>query len=1559
MSDRESAQKAYADMQKANNPSAFDVMGAFNKHYNKVGNEESFSIPLSFGVAINPNQRKAIIENFNPTTRGVTRNPRTQEVVSQLTPEKQNVSAWTKIAEGLETGYNLAAQAVVFGLALPEKNNPLWTGEFNVNRVSKSWEQARQISPGQALVSSDLNPFTQAVGAIENLPGSLGDKFIKDHALFASKEFDLYDSNDRRKAFTEQNSGRITSWTADVVARFVIDPTIFVGKGIKTYRAAKYAIQSADEFGQIISGAKQGRRADRLRGTFNDFLEKTDDMSAQDLFRVKAIRESSNPGVLSDLLSTANKIEDKAARHMAKTDVIHMAMGDADAFVRLANANEILAMKVASLMDEVPSAKYFAGNPEKMSKSSQLTFDYLNNGTEYEKSLVLIKELEGEIDDIHKQMTAIGIMDPKKVPFIDAGSTIRQQFVNSQNFIDLRAGYAGIPVRFHTGFFYKRPRGWIDYTDNQSVQTVDNQLSRVVGLSDNQRKTYQTQIDKLELKISNTDDVNVIKELKSQVGKIKGDMDKATFTVERRSQLFDDYVNAADENSRAVAHARIEEELFTTVAKQFGYDEADVRRAFGAFANSRQKVMSLIRERAYTGATASETGLPVGSKLRAIVDEDGMHHVIPVPAPILETQLAKQMPTLDIDTMYKVLKRYHAAETLGKYGKVHSAYSGAMKAKNGVGDIVDGLDQFLKFQVLARLGYPIRNVTEGNMRIFSLVGGMAVLQGIAGASKQGASNLYNRTFGKNAGKEVLEFAEKAELEAKRIELLLARDFADDPLRVDAQIFEIDQVLAGKAKPSAQMGVGKIEMHGLTLEDAKGLTDEQAAFYNDKFIASAGQVVDTSLTRVKDSISNSLQTTGDFVKVKGTDANWEDAYLRVVNQQLKGSAIGRMFFQGKSVDDVELFLSTTTEGRRIFRALGMGRTPRELAEANGENFRHLFPEWQQGKLLAIANERKITPKDIEKYFGTDASVRPDVNGAQVADVIGGNGLTRLSSRVANSFYKTFGELPESTLVKSPLYVNLYRRRLNALVENAIETTTGDVVDPRYLRSLEGKARQWARSEMRRTLYDISEKTDAAHTLKYIFPFFGAYSDVAEKWIRIASNDPSAIRKLQMVYESPDRMGMTEERDGLTYINIPGEWTKRMGIERPIAIPKASLNLIFQGGAWWNPGAGWFVQAAASQFISKYPALEKTKFVEEILPYGAQDKSIKDLLVQSAAARKTLAALDESDPMRVRMTALIMAEENAKYDQGLRGTMPTKAEINDRVMKTLGMEIAARLTLPFATNTRSPYQFYIDEFHRLREENANTASEKFYDIYGDDYYNFTLSLSKNNTGIASTISADKRSKELADLIAQDPEYGWFLVGDANSGEFSPTVYGNQFQQSVAPGSTTKFRETADPYQAYDQLQVDKGWKQYRQGMAIIEARRIAGGFKSLNSKGAEELKAQKATFQEALAQEIPAWGQEFGKIDTQRVNNFLRYATNVITDKRLSGRQDIKTLKDYLEGREFVRQLLASRPSKSLDNEGNLDIRERWDEFIGALLDEDVTFERVYTRILEKDDLQKGF
>jgi hypothetical protein len=191
-------------------------------------------------------------------------------------------------------------------------------------------------------------------------------------------------------------------------------------------------------------------------------------------------------------------------------------------------------------------------------------------------------------------------------------------------------------------------------------------------------------------------------------------------------------------------------------------------------------------------------------------------------------------------------------------------------------------------------------------------------------------------------------------------------------------------------------------------------------------------------------------------------------------------------------------------------------------------------------------------------------------------------------------------------------------------------------------------------------------------------------------------------------------------------------------------------------------------------------------------------------------------------------------------------------------------------------------YIDSYHQMRQDDPQNATQNFIDKWGEEFFLFTTNLSKNNTGIAATIEADKRTTQFADLIAESPEYGWFIVGDANSGEFSPTVYQKQREQSVAPGSSKKMRESQDTMDALNQTQASKGWYDYNKGNALIEAERIRRGLKSLNSSRAKDLSDMKKAFVAQLEQENPAWAKQRGKIDIGRITNFLKYAQKASED-----------------------------------------------------------------------------
>lgn len=1522
----------------------FDNVGAFNAYYNaKNLSNPTLTVPLEIGKAVpSTGLAQAIQQNRLPQ--------------QQAEPQESYVK---RVFNGIQRVMDLAHQTVAFGLTLPEKTNPIYDGDFNLDRVKASWNAASKISAGQAAQRAFIGrPFDQFENVFSGIVKTVSggklsglDKFMQDNILYAANDFDIFDQQQRNEAFKEQRIGRFSSGATDFVAAFILDPFFVAGKAIKAGRAAQAAVKGVGELKAVLEGTKTGRRADRIRNSFLGFVEDTDGMDVKDLIRLRAIRESANPTGLSEIIAQANKIEDVAVRHKTKTDILRLAMGDAEAATRLIDQQPVLAAKLASLEDEVAQAKYFGAGIDK--KTGQLTMDLSNQGDQFDNLTEMVKEVQGEVDEVAKKFEIVGALDPNVIPGMSMKDALRIGVANSQRIIDLRTGLTGAPVRFFTNFFYKTPRQWIDFTDNQSIQTVDNMLNLVRNISSRTEEAYAADIAAGKRALLEATDDASRKAARAQIKTAEKNLKLATFTVERRAQLLQQYAQAAGPNQRAAVFQEIEQELFSTVARQFGVTDDVARQAYGKWANNRQRVRNMLQERAYTGAREVVEGVPgqvpVGSKIVPLVDEEGVANVIP--KPLLETQLVHKLPTLDVGGMYSILNRARRAE---KFGKVYKA---GVRTKIGVDDLLGELDSLFKFQALARLGYPVRSVTEGTLRVMSVAGPMAILNRYVNGSKDIARRLTEDSFDK-----IFKDRATVILKAEREQLEMQAQLVDDTEDIVARINEIDEMIAGRKPMKDRYGRGLMVINGVTVEDALGATPEQARAIRDMFIRNAGQVTDDMFQELHRTNKEFMELTGDWVAIRGTEPNWEESYLRAVNRQIRNSKMAPILLQpDKSaeqiVDELEMFLLRNPDGRKLMRDLGMGRDARGLAEANVQNVQHLFngaPE-----LMEIAAKRSITADDIKgTIFGRDALLRPDVNGAQVGNATGMSVPVMLYRNMLKNFYEYVGEAPERVLVNHPMFVDMYRKRMKALVENAIDTYPGDEIPASLLRKLENQSRQWARAELRRTVYDTSESIEAAKYMRYIFPFFRSFADTAQKWSRIVLNDPSAAAALNIAYNAPDRLGMTEERDGVTYINVPGEWVKKFKIfgERPLQIPKTSLNLIFSGNSWWNPGAGWFVQVPLAKVMKNVPELERNALVKEILPFGAGGTGFSDVFIQSPAARRVIRMFDTDSPERNNMTVLVMAEENFKFESGERATRPTPDEVEDRVKRMLAMEAAARLVLPFATNTRSPYQFYIDEFHRFREEDQATASERFYTTYGDDYYLFTTSLSKNNTGIAATIDADREARRLKDLIAANPEYGWFIIGDKNGGEFSPTVYQRQRELTIQAGGKTKYRESQDPYEAIAETQVEKGWIIYNKGMDILNAELIARGLKSFQSKDAEDLNARKKQFEADLEAENPEWSKVRKKVDGGKVENFLGLAAKMLKDDRVNKRQDMQTMSVYFQGRDFIIDQLAMRGG-TLNSPQNADLRERWDGFVTDLIDQDVTFNRIYTRILEKDDFKK--
>jgi hypothetical protein len=256
-------------------------------------------------------------------------------------------------------------------------------------------------------------------------------------------------------------------------------------------------------------------------------------------------------------------------------------------------------------------------------------------------------------------------------------------------------------------------------------------------------------------------------------------------------------------------------------------------------------------------------------------------------------------------------------------------------------------------KVLARVGYPVRNVTEGLMRTMAVAGPMAIIK----AASVGSNNLVANRFVGSTYQDVFKWSNTVKMQTKRAELVSQRTVSNNVDLIDQQIADIDNMLANPGKVKDKYGMGLNQVDGVLYQDALGANPEQAAAISAQFVKNAARIMDDTFVESHRKLSRAYETTGDFVTITGDNPAWVAGYERVINRQLRNSKITSQLLAGKSVDDVENFLLKTSEGRNIMRNLGMGREARDIVEANVTNIDSLFPSGTEG-LKAIAGHDQI-------------------------------------------------------------------------------------------------------------------------------------------------------------------------------------------------------------------------------------------------------------------------------------------------------------------------------------------------------------------------------------------------------------------------------------------------------------------------------------------------------------------------------------------------------------------------------------------------------------------------
>lgn len=188
-----------------------------------------------------------------------------------------------------------------------------------------------------------------------------------------------------------------------------------------------------------------------------------------------------------------------------------------------------------------------------------------------------------------------------------------------------------------------------------------------------------------------------------------------------------DVVQRAEEHAllHYAKHSRVEGETDQAIAD-------NVRAILDATHTRREAVRGkfgmVSRDSTYTGAPRLDAaGQPTGRLLDEVQDGLGIwsHN------PLTESQFTDRIPMLDVDRLAKVMNRHRLAmvgENRGHFLAALRGEGGAIANLNAIGtEALEGLNRYWKPAQLARLGWPIRVITDENLRIYSILGAMSVL----------------------------------------------------------------------------------------------------------------------------------------------------------------------------------------------------------------------------------------------------------------------------------------------------------------------------------------------------------------------------------------------------------------------------------------------------------------------------------------------------------------------------------------------------------------------------------------------------------------------------------------------------------------------------------------------------------------------------------------------------------------------------------------------------------------------------------------------------------------
>lgn len=738
-----------------------------------------------------------------------------------------------------------------------------------------------------------------------------------------------------------------------------------------------------------------------------------------------------------------------------------------------------------------------------------------------------------------------------------------------------------------------------------------------------------------------------------------------------RWRLLSEMFTASDKTAREVTTQVVERASVSALARKHNIEPDMMEAIFERAAARRGKMVTALRGRVYTTSDdVTRMMTDDGTRLRADqIDHDG----IPTSVPFVDSQIANTMPLMDINLMDKELARSQSyLSKLSRQWKELQREPGKVWAGERLDDVLESRRQMAdtiigageaamrtwKFSVLARLGYPLRVMTDDHMRIAAQGHSLSVYATLAG---EGFKNRGRNTLAmwgnhkralelkheatiiedflgddalraaslevakqvKALNRKITRLQKRGEVKPGQIDALTSqRDALQaqgfmDVEDAQARLAQIDDMLRNKEfrAPKATLASGQRQSAGVTVPDAfAGEGGRQA-----KQINQTGALMDESIENMEHISHSMTRNSAEWRTILPEEAVHGQAWEYAINFHIRQSELAQIVLKGGTADDIVHFLRAEQRGREIAKAMPYHAADPERWAANIEAMVHKYLPSEE--LMATAAKGRVTKAQLERAFA-DPTDRPAVHGAGVGLNIGTGHVSSMLNRGMARMYRYIGELPSAHLARHPLYVTFYRDEQDRLMKRLAQQAKDEGRTPTLdeVNHAAKQARMQAGRDVNNLLFDVSAKSSAAAHMRFVSPFFAAWQETMRRWGRIITDKPQVLRQLQLAFDMPRKLGLVVDENGepvpagapiesnhYILMQLPHAWggpdpTKGFtGTGKKIS--EGSINLILQGGGILNPGFGPLIQVPASMAATNLADREKTaRLLKAVNPWG---------------------------------------------------------------------------------------------------------------------------------------------------------------------------------------------------------------------------------------------------------------------------------------------------------------------------------------------------------------------